>query len=298
MEKIQFLSDIHLEEPKNKIYFEEHLFSVEAEYLIIAGDLCEWKNIEENEWFYEWCSKHYKQTFIIFGNHDYYDCPNVLLKQYSYRFDIKPNVCYINNKSVIINDTEIFFSSLWSKLDEKYFDILDNIREMYRTPYMEESFQHQYKQIDDSNENEIQSHIKYDLNQEEYKNELKIIQNENNQKQMTFEQYNYCHEISTHWLQQAVSQSKAKFKIVATHYCPTQSLEKPQDEYYSVFRSNDEYLFNGVTLWIYGHTHRYLQPTFINETLIVSNQYGHENSSHVGFNESVTTHSFIDLLFK
>ena len=85
MEKIQFISDIHLEEQGNNDYFKDNFFQVSADYLIIAGDLCEWGNIQENDWFYTWCSKQYKQTFIVFGNHDYFECPNVKEKQYSYR---------------------------------------------------------------------------------------------------------------------------------------------------------------------------------------------------------------------
>ena len=34
-----------------------------------------------------------------------------------YEMEVRPNVRYLNNRSVVLEDTELFFTTLWTKID-------------------------------------------------------------------------------------------------------------------------------------------------------------------------------------
>lgn len=85
MPKFQLLSDLHLEFYPN---FESEILpklKTDADYLILAGDICEARNFERFSWFFRWCSENYKQTVYVFGNHEFYNC-------YEGKKPYKPNV--------------------------------------------------------------------------------------------------------------------------------------------------------------------------------------------------------------
>lgn len=77
MPKFQLLSDLHLEFHQN---FQEEILlqlKTDADYLILAGDICEGRNFEQFKWFFEWCSLNYKKVLFIAGNHEHYNSPNI-----------------------------------------------------------------------------------------------------------------------------------------------------------------------------------------------------------------------------
>ncbi|KAL7712128.1 Calcineurin-like phosphoesterase domain-containing protein [Entamoeba marina] len=117
---IQFVSDLHLEMPNNSFYITEHPLHITGDILIIAGDCSVIKKGYESHPFYKWCSEHYEQTYILLGNHEHYGGFDVSGTLNNYELYVYPNVRYINNKSVIINTTEFFFTTLWSKLDKNF----------------------------------------------------------------------------------------------------------------------------------------------------------------------------------
>ncbi len=61
----QLLSDLHLEfYPK----FETKILPLlqsKADYLILAGDICEAKNYQRFEWFFGWCNRNFTKTFMF-----------------------------------------------------------------------------------------------------------------------------------------------------------------------------------------------------------------------------------------
>jgi predicted MPP superfamily phosphohydrolase len=86
----QLLSDLHLEfYPK----FESQILPLlesKADYLILAGDICEAKNYQKFEWFFLWCNDNYTKTFYVLGNHEYYNSNDAtLLINYNYNANIK-----------------------------------------------------------------------------------------------------------------------------------------------------------------------------------------------------------------
>ncbi|ELP87330.1 hypothetical protein EIN_095870 [Entamoeba invadens IP1] len=119
MEDIQFLSDLHLEEPLNYQYFKTHPIIPQSKYLVIGGDLIDYNNIETINWFFDDCSQLFKTVFIVFGNHDFYNFKIPLSEMnLPFQWAVRKNIFYVNNISIVFNTTEIFFTTLWSLLDK------------------------------------------------------------------------------------------------------------------------------------------------------------------------------------
>lgn len=126
--KIQYASDLHLEFRDNSRYINEIGLEPAGDILLLAGDIIylENKRMEAHP-FFDWCSGHYRQTIIVPGNHEYYRDPYAkgYLKPYknladtldSYEHNLRENVRYINNKSIVFDDIEIFSTTLWTITD-------------------------------------------------------------------------------------------------------------------------------------------------------------------------------------
>ncbi|BFU25734.1 ser/thr protein phosphatase family protein [Entamoeba histolytica HM-3:IMSS] len=257
MENIQFISDLHLDEPFCSEYFQSHPIDVMAKYLVIGGDLCDHDSLNNVQWFFDWCSLNYEQTYILYGNHDCFGITNLEQLLNGWNENIRSNVHYVNNSSILINSTEIFFTTLWSELDINDKQYLLN------------------KAVDFDK-------IKY-----------------NTSTPLSFELYNHAHTICRNWLKEKIHNSKAQHKIVFSHHCPTTSLSPKKDSLFSLFRSNDEDLMKGVNLWVYGHTHFNTPPKWFEETLLVSNQFGHfKEKDHTDWGPQQTTNSVYQKEFK
>lgn len=113
MMKLQYASDLHLEFKENSELLSSTPLDVQADILILAGDIT---LLGKNKYylnpFFDWCCEHFKETYIVPGNHEYYNGFELADTMIDFQMSIRPNVHYINNRSVLINDTEIFFSNL------------------------------------------------------------------------------------------------------------------------------------------------------------------------------------------
>lgn len=99
--RIQYASDLHLEFRANSDYVLLNPLEVAGEVLVLAGDITLFgRNKYMNSPFFDWCSENYKQTFIIPGNHEYYDGVDLSESLTDFEMMIRPNVRYLNNKSV------------------------------------------------------------------------------------------------------------------------------------------------------------------------------------------------------
>lgn len=114
--RIQYASDIHLEFRDNTNYLNDNPLKVAGDILVLAGDVAYLANRWYKHRFFDWCAENYMQTFIIPGNHEYYDGNELTESLFDYENKIRPNVSYINNKSVVIGDVELFFTTLWSPI--------------------------------------------------------------------------------------------------------------------------------------------------------------------------------------
>lgn len=134
--KFQFISDIHLESRK-KIPIIEKIKDIDN--LFLLGDI----GIPGTDIyvkFMDWCSKNYKNVFIIYGNHEYYNknskksiLIDTMLDRKKYMINFCNNIFFLDNSCVFININnkvtydkptdnnyiKIIGSTLWSNIDIK-----------------------------------------------------------------------------------------------------------------------------------------------------------------------------------
>lgn len=112
---IQYASDLHLEFRENTEYLNLCPLDVKGDILVLAGDTHVFKGKSwERHPFFDWCSENYEQTYIIPGNHEYYDGVELKNRFDDYEYLLRENVRYINNRTMVLDDVELFFTTLWS----------------------------------------------------------------------------------------------------------------------------------------------------------------------------------------
>ena len=119
--KIQYASDLHLEFATNMIFIQRGGIEPVGDVLVLAGDVSYlgdrkmWKRP-----FWSWCADHFRETFVVPGNHEFYDGFDIGRTMADYELEVRPNVHYLNNRSVVLEDTELFFTTLWTRIDPMY----------------------------------------------------------------------------------------------------------------------------------------------------------------------------------
>ncbi len=111
----QYASDLHLEFPKNKKLLNRKPLIAAAEILILAGDVMPFNIMDEYNDFWNYISDHFRQTYWLPGNHEYYGF-DAATKHGSFCENIRSNISLINNESVIIDNRQFVFSTLWSHI--------------------------------------------------------------------------------------------------------------------------------------------------------------------------------------
>ena len=69
---IQYASGFHLEFPMNRLFILAGGMAVTGNVLVLAGDIGYLRDMTEFDPFWDRCSKNYRQTFIVPGNHEFY----------------------------------------------------------------------------------------------------------------------------------------------------------------------------------------------------------------------------------
>ena len=125
--KIQYASDLHLEFQENRAWLLEHGLRPVGDILVQAGDIAHFgdKQLLHNEYF-DSLSDNYEQVLIVPGNHEYYGGYELRDTLTNFEMEVRPNVKYLNNKSIVIGDTELFFTILWSKVPNAYIADIQN----------------------------------------------------------------------------------------------------------------------------------------------------------------------------
>jgi predicted phosphohydrolase len=121
--KIQYCSDLHIEFPFNKTHLALHPITPAGDILLLAGDVMLFTEIDKHHDFLAWVSDHFRETYWVPGNHEYYGSD---LSEQSLRLHEKllPNVNLVNNVTIQLEDIELVFSTLWSKINlEKEYSI-------------------------------------------------------------------------------------------------------------------------------------------------------------------------------
>ncbi len=132
--KIRYLSDLHLEfiTPDKIEQFIRQIPSGNNEICILAGDI---GNPYQSNYdiFMKFMSKNFKKTFVISGNHEYYNKTktiqetNDFMTDYFQHFD---NICFLNNQFEIYENYCFIGTTLWSKI----IDPNNAINDMYNIP--------------------------------------------------------------------------------------------------------------------------------------------------------------------
>ncbi len=128
MLKIRYLSDLHLEfiKPTEINKFIKKIPSGNNEICVLAGDIG--NPYQENyKTFMDFISKNFKKTFIIPGNHEYYNCKSIEdtnnhLTEYFKKFN---NISFLNNTYEHYDEHCFIGTTLWSKITNPNYEIND-----------------------------------------------------------------------------------------------------------------------------------------------------------------------------
>ena len=117
--KLQYASDLHLENRPVSQWLAGHMPAVAGEVLLLAGDIMHLPAGESAQVppFIDWCSRNYRLTLIVPGNHEYYGgCDVLSTLQGDYDLALRPNVHYCNNCSVMLGDVEVLLTTMWTRI--------------------------------------------------------------------------------------------------------------------------------------------------------------------------------------
>jgi predicted phosphohydrolase len=116
--RIQYASDLHLEFRENTRYVEDNPLAAVGDIFVLAGDIILFgKNSLAQHPFFDWCADNFRETYIIPGNHEYYNGTELSDSLTDFEYFLRPNVRYLNNKSILTGQTELFFTTLWCTID-------------------------------------------------------------------------------------------------------------------------------------------------------------------------------------
>lgn len=257
--KIQYASDLHLEFYERAKTWEPILIPVPDTILVLAGDIG-YPNRSLYKAFIEYCSRGWKQVYIVAGNHEFYnkDCgPGgkrwFIPETITARLATIETICagftnvHFLNRGVIDLDSEtvLLGCTLWSQPTAEVTDAMNDTSRIWTTQ----------------------------------------------EAKLTREDICKMNEIDKSWLRETVVATAIAGKkiVVTTHYLPTplvsidKYLKPPADVLTSGFANFDmDDLFDKVSLWICGHTHG-CNTIVINKTTITTNTLGYMNECVEGY---------------
>lgn len=137
--KIRYLSDIHLEFIKplklQRLVLDQIAPAEENEICVLAGDIG-YPESENYDLFMKFINQHFVKTFVISGNHEYYNKDKTVEEMDSYLeeyFKQHPNICFLNNRSEKYQNYSFIGTTLWSYIKDPMFSIND----VYQIPKMD-----------------------------------------------------------------------------------------------------------------------------------------------------------------
>lgn len=247
---LQYASDLHLEFPRNKTFLGPQALIPKAEILILAGDIVPFAFKEKQQDFFSYVSDHFKQTYWLPGNHEYYHS-DIRFRTGKVHEQIRENVYLVNNLTVELENIKLIFSTLWAHISVEKRQILENSLTDFRAvtfkgkPFIAEDFNCLHRECLQFIENELQTPFAG----------KKVV---------------VSHHVPT-------------FR----HY-PKKYKNSPINEGFAV--DLDSLIKeNGPTCWIYGHHHHNSTEFSNGKTKMLTNQLGYvERGEHIGFSKERT----------
>lgn len=246
--QVQYASDLHLEFPKNKAYIKANPIMPLAETLILAGDVVPFAEMEKHRDFISYVSDHFKATYWIPGNHEYYhsDASN---RQGHFIEKIRGNVWLLNNAEVELPFVRLLFSTLWSPISPGYQ-------------------WHVERQVADY------THIRY------FKHRLSVdVVNAMHQQAFSFLESRMA-------VTYPVPTAIVSHHVPTLMHYPEKYRNSIINEAFAVELS-EAIMDWEPSAWIYGHHHINNPPFTLGKTLMLTNQLGYVHvAEHAGFNHS------------
>jgi len=245
---IQYASDLHLEFPENSEYLLRNPILPVADILILAGDIGYLDHYTYSDHpFWDWASENFKQVLITLGNHELYSGYDVENIESGAVGEIRSNIHWYYNKSVVIGDIEFIMTPLWSYIPPG-------------AEYIVESRISDFKCIRYHNK-KLKAH---DFNKL-HSDSLAFLKNSLIPKRATKV---VC--VTHHLPSIACIAKQFKGDILSSAFV--------SEQYNLIEESSVDY-------WIYGHSHRNIEEITIGKTKLVSNQLGYVNfNEHLNFN--------------
>ena len=249
----QFVSDLHLEFAQNKKLLSKKPILPVQETLIIAGDLMPLSAMEQHQDFLNYLSDHFKMTYWLPGNHEFYGS-DLATRPNSFEEFIRPNVLLLNHIVKEIPDPagpiELIFSTLWSFIPALLTEIV-------------------VKRVQDFNQ------IQW------------------NGSPMTPKVYNQLHQNALDFLAPALESKSARKMVISHHLPSFLNYPKKHqnDPINACFASNLDHFMQKTAqnAWIYGHHHANIPPFLIGQTTLYTNQLGYVKFKEgAGFDRSAT----------
>ena len=243
--KLQYCSDLHLEFPDNKEYILDNPIQPEADILILAGDIVPFAVMDKHQDFLNYISRHFKMTFWIPGNHEYYY--HRVDNSATLNTNIRENVFLVNNCVKEIPGVNLIFSTLWSNISQdKHWSIQNALSDFKVIKYNDRLFN-----VDD-----------YNLLHQESKEFL--------QKALAVKSENKT-IVATHHAPTFINYPEKYKNSNINEAFATNLISLIED-------SNIDY-------WIYGHHHSNVGDFQIGNTKLITNQLGYvKYNENIGYN--------------
>lgn len=129
--KIQYVSDLHLEFPENRVYLQENPLETAGVILIIAGDTVTDRQKKKVRSFYEQLRKEYRLIISCFGNHDFYR-GTIDYALPVYHKEAAPNHFLLNNSSLEFEGIRFLVTTLWSHIPVEFQESVETKMNDYR----------------------------------------------------------------------------------------------------------------------------------------------------------------------
>jgi len=245
--KIQYCSDLHLEFQENKNFLNQNPIKPLCDVLILAGDIVPFGLMDKHKDFFKYVSDHFKTTYWIPGNHEYYYF-DLATKCGTFNEKIKSNVFLVNNMAFNHEEVKLVFSTLWSKIsNENEWNIERSVSDFQVIKY---------------NKNRFSAPVFNQLHEDS----LTFIESEVHQKEFGTTSVDGQHHIGK--------------TVVITHHVPTFLNYPEQYRQSTINQAFGVELFDLIenshlNAWIYGHHHANIPSFKIGNTEMLTNQLGY-----------------------